>query len=41
MLEELEEIDDIVAYDEAKARDDEIIPFEQAVKKIEKDRDGL
>ena len=41
MLEQLEEIDDIRAYDAAKAQDDEIIPFDQAVKEIENGRDVL
>ena len=31
MLEELEELDDIRAYDAAKASGDEAIPFEQAM----------
>ena len=31
MLEELEELDDIRAYDAAKASGDEAIPFDQAV----------
>lgn len=38
MLEELEELEAIRAYDEAKASRDELIPFEQAVKEIEKGR---
>ena len=41
MLEQLEEIDDIKAYDAAKAKDDEIIPFDQAVKEIETKRNDL
>jgi hypothetical protein len=41
MLEQLEEIEDILAYDTAKAQDDEVIPFDQAVREIEKDRDDL
>jgi hypothetical protein len=41
MLEQLEEIDDILAYDAAKAQDDEILPFDQAVKEIEDERDDL
>ena len=32
LLEELEELESIRAYDQAKSRDDETIPFEQAVK---------
>jgi hypothetical protein len=36
ILEEMEELDDIRAYDGAKDEaDDEILPFEQAVKEIE------
>ena len=41
MLEQLEEIDDIRAYDAAKAEKDEIIPFDQAVNEIEKERNDL
>lgn len=41
MLEQLEEIDDIRAYDAAKAEKDEIIPFDQAVNEIEVKRDDL
>ena len=37
ILEELEELDDIRAYDAAKANPDEAIPFEQAVREIQKD----
>lgn len=36
LLEELEELESIRAYDAAKAFADEIIPFEQAVAEIEK-----
>lgn len=36
MLEELEELESIGAYDEAKASGDEIIPLEKAVREIEK-----
>ena len=35
VLEALEELESINAYDEAKASDDEIIPFDQAVNEIE------
>ena len=35
MLEELEELESIRAYDTAKASGDEAIPFEQAVAEIE------
>jgi len=41
MLEQLEEIDDVKAYDAAKAGDDEIIPFDQAVNEIEAKRNDL
>jgi PHD/YefM family antitoxin component YafN of YafNO toxin-antitoxin module len=38
MIEELEELDDIRAYDEAKAAlergEDEVIPFDQAMREI-------
>ena len=37
ILEELEELESIRAYDEAKASREEAIPFEQAVKEIEKE----
>jgi len=35
VIEELEELDDIRAYDEAKASSPESIPFEQAIREIE------
>ena len=35
LLEELEELESLRAYDQAKSKDDATIPFEQAVKKIE------
>lgn len=38
MLEDLEELESIRAYDAAKSADDEAIPFEQAVEEIEKKR---
>ena len=38
LLEELEELESIRAYDAAKASGDEAIPFEQAIKEIEKER---
>lgn len=41
MLEQLEDIDDIKAYDAAKAKDDEIISFDQAVNEIEAKRNDL
>ncbi len=39
LLTELEELASIRAYDAAKNADDEVIPFEQAVKEIEKSRE--
>jgi len=41
MLEQLEEIDDIRAYDAAKAEKDDVIPFDQAIKEIEEGRNDL
>lgn len=38
MLKELEELESIRAYDAAKASKDEAIPFEQAIKDIERER---
>lgn len=38
MLEALEELDDIRAYDEAKASEEEFIPFEQAIAEIQQKR---
>ena len=35
LLEELEELESLRAYDQAKSKDDEAIPFEQAVEEIE------
>ena len=37
-LEELEELESIRAYDEAKASGDEVIPFEKAVEEIEREK---
>ncbi len=37
ILEELEELDDIRAYDAAKKAPQESVPFEQAVREIEKE----
>ncbi|MFO8090243.1 MAG: hypothetical protein R6U13_10435 [Desulfatiglandaceae bacterium] len=34
LMEDLEELDDIRAYDHAKAESDDSIPFEQAVREI-------
>lgn len=41
LLEQLEDVSDIRAYDAAKAENDDIIPFDQAVKEIEKKRNDL
>lgn len=38
LLDAAEELDDIRAFDEAKASGDEAIPFEQAVREIEQGR---
>lgn len=38
MLEELEELDDIRAYDAAKASGDEAVPFDQAMAEIDQKR---
>jgi len=38
LLEELEELESIRAYDAAKASEDEVIPFEQAVAEVERAR---
>jgi PHD/YefM family antitoxin component YafN of YafNO toxin-antitoxin module len=38
LLEEVEELESIRAYDAAKACRDEVLPFEQAVSEIEKNR---
>jgi hypothetical protein len=38
MVKDLEELEDIRAYDEAKAAKDEAIPFAQAVQEIERKR---
>ena len=38
LLEAEEDLDDIRAYDEAKALKDEVVPFEQAIKEIESGR---
>jgi hypothetical protein len=38
VLEELEELEAIRAYDAAKASGDEVLPLEQALAAIEKDR---
>ena len=38
VLEALEELESINAYDEAKASDDEVISFDQAIQEIENQR---
>ena len=38
MIEDIEELESIRAYDTAKASKDEVLPFEQAVEEIEKTR---
>lgn len=38
ILEELEELESIRAYDMAKASNDEAIPFDQAIREIENNR---
>jgi hypothetical protein len=38
LLEELEELEAICVYDAAKASGDEVLPLEQALAEIEKDR---
>ena len=38
MLEQLEELESLRAYDHAKASGERAIPFEQAVQEIERDR---
>jgi hypothetical protein len=38
LLEELEELEAIRAYDAAKASGDEVLPLEQALAELEKDR---
>lgn len=38
ILEELEDLEAIRAYDAAKASGDEAIPFEQAIEEIERER---
>jgi hypothetical protein len=40
IVEELEELDDIRAYDEAKAGPQETVNFEQAVHEIEQEQDS-
>lgn len=38
MLEDMEELESIRAYDTAKSSKDEVLPFEQAIEEIEKNR---
>lgn len=38
MLEDMEELESIRAYDAAKSSEDDVFPFEQAVEEIEKNR---
>jgi hypothetical protein len=38
LVDELEELEDIRAFDEAKTAKDEAIPFKQAVQEIERER---
>jgi len=38
LLEALEELESIKAYDAAKASDEEIIPFDKAIEEIERSR---
>ena len=38
LMEEIEELESIRAYDAAKAAKDEAVPFEQAISEIEKNR---
>lgn len=40
LMRDLEELEDIRAYDRAKARRDEAVPFEQAVRELKKRRGG-
>jgi hypothetical protein len=39
ILEDLEELESIRAYDAAKASDEEVIPFEQALREIQRSRE--
>jgi hypothetical protein len=39
ILEDLEELESIRAYDAAKASGDEVIPFEQALREIQRPRE--
>ena len=39
ILDELEDLESVRAYDAAKAADDEVVPIEQAFQEIEQSRD--
>ena len=39
LLEAVEEVEAIRAYDDAKESGDETVPFEEAIREIEQDRD--
>ena len=39
ILEDLEELESIRAYDAAKAGDEEVIPFDQALREIQRSRE--
>jgi PHD/YefM family antitoxin component YafN of YafNO toxin-antitoxin module len=41
MIEELEELEDIRAFDEAKASGEKPIPIEQAIPEMERHRQGM
>lgn len=41
LLDELEDLDSLRAYDAAKASGEEAIPFEEAIADIERERDHL
>jgi len=40
LLEELEDLEDIRAYDEAMASGETPVPFEEAIERIERERKG-
>lgn len=40
MMDDLEELEDIKAYDQAKARKSDPVPFDQAVKELDQLRKG-
>jgi PHD/YefM family antitoxin component YafN of YafNO toxin-antitoxin module len=41
LIEELEELESIRAYDAAKASEDEVIPFEQAIAELKENADEV